>query len=406
MLYHDAPIYTAHFGRRRASQAIPPDDDTLYNVASMTKLMTAGVVSNLVSQGLLGWDVPIHHYLPEFSARKDDVGLHATGADLLANRTGLSAQNTFWGTMFEDILTKREDVPRLACHIPAFGEFRNTFVYSAWVYALVTSVVERVTGESFSACVAKYIFEPLGMSRSTLNLPAGDNAVYKHWIGLDGVSHEFPWSEYRGWCDGTGFGGAVGARSSTREFLVMYQSLLRAYDHQKKTDVDSTPGSPFKYARKILSPHVGVGNASPDKQGFCLGIYRTQLPGNLSFASFNSILLDKKSNRQFGSAHTGRAIYHQAANFTGYTGSMLLDPQSQSAVFVLANSLPLFDISGILGEVLLGALLGEKDQSHYMELATSVKKLNTLVYAAYASSLASKKTDINAPFPLEAFEGE
>jgi CubicO group peptidase (beta-lactamase class C family) len=131
VLHHDTPIYTAHWGRRRASQSSSPDDDTLYNVASMTKLMTAGVVSNLVEQGLLGWDVPIQHYLPEFSERKDDVGRHATVTDLLANRTGISAQNTFGGTMFEDILTKRDDVPRLACHIPAVGEFGKTFVYSA-----------------------------------------------------------------------------------------------------------------------------------------------------------------------------------------------------------------------------------------------------------------------------------
>ncbi|EAT85946.2 hypothetical protein SNOG_06115 [Parastagonospora nodorum SN15] len=305
VLHHDTPIYTAHFGRRRASQAPPPDDDTLYNVASMTKRMTAGVVSNLVEQGLLGWDVPIRHYLPEFSERKDDVGHHATVTDLLANRTGLSAQNTFWGTMFEDILTKRDDVPKLACHIPAFGEFGKTFVYSAWGYALVTSVIERVTGEPFSTCVAKYIFEPLGMNRSTLNLPAVDNAVYKHWVGLDGVAHEFPWSEYRGWSDDTGFGGAVGGRSST-----------------------------------------------------------------------------------------------------SYTGSILLDPQSQSAVFVLANSLPLFDISGIVGQVLLGTLLGEIDQTHYLDLAKSVKRANMLVYDAYASGLASKKTDINPSFPLKNYQGD
>ncbi|KAH3918709.1 hypothetical protein HBH56_023200 [Parastagonospora nodorum] len=406
VLHHDTPIYTAHFGRRRASQAPPPDDDTLYNVASMTKRMTAGVVSNLVEQGLLGWDVPIRHYLPEFSERKDDVGHHATVTDLLANRTGLSAQNTFWGTMFEDILTKRDDVPKLACHIPAFGEFGKTFVYSAWGYALVTSVIERVTGEPFSTCVAKYIFEPLGMNRSTLNLPAVDNAVYKHWVGLDGVAHEFPWSEYRGWSDDTGFGGAVGGRSSTSELLVMYQSLLHAYDHQRRNDVDCTPGSPFKYARKILSPHVGVGNASAEKQGYCLGTYRTELPGNLSFASYNSILLGKKSNRLFGSAHAGRAIFHQVANFTGYTGSILLDPQSQSAVFVLANSLPLFDISGIVGQVLLGTLLGEIDQTHYLDLAKSVKRANMLVYDAYASGLASKKTDINPSFPLKNYQGD
>lgn len=53
VLHQGSQIYTAHFGRRKASDLTPPNDDTLYNVASLTKLMTAGVVSNLVEQGLL-----------------------------------------------------------------------------------------------------------------------------------------------------------------------------------------------------------------------------------------------------------------------------------------------------------------------------------------------------------------
>jgi CubicO group peptidase (beta-lactamase class C family) len=148
----------------------------------------------------------VRYFLPEFGERKDAIGQHATLTDLLANRTGLSAQNTFWGVMLEDILPDHEQIPRLACHIPAIGEFRKTFVYSAWGQAIVTSVIEGVTNLPFSTCVEKYIFRPLGMCRSTTNLPMVENVVYKHWVGLDGVAHEFPWSEHRGWCDETGFG--------------------------------------------------------------------------------------------------------------------------------------------------------------------------------------------------------
>ncbi|KAH8707168.1 beta-lactamase/transpeptidase-like protein [Phaeosphaeriaceae sp. PMI808] len=406
VLHQGDPIYTAHFGRRRASQATPPNDDTLFNVASITKLMTAGVVSNLVEQGLVGWDVPVRHYLPEFGERKDEVGQYATLEDLLANRTGLSAQNTFWGTMFEDILPDREQIPRMACHIPTIGEFRKTFVYSSWGYALVTSAIERVTSQSFSTCVEKYIFAPLGMNRSTTNLPTVDNVVYKHWVGLDSIGHEFPWSEYRGWCDDTGFGGAVGGRSSTKELLIMYQSLLHAYDHQKRNDVDSTPGSPFKYVRRILSSHIGVGNASAEQQGYCLGTYRTQLPGNLSFASYNSILLGKKNSLPFGTANEGRAVFHQVASFTGYNGSMLLDPQSKSAIFVLVNSLPLFDITDMLGKLLLGTILGEQNQKDHIKLAKSVKKTNMVLYDAYKAGLEAKKTEKSPSFPLKDYEGD
>lgn len=66
VLHNGTPLMTTHFRRRRASEERPPDDDTLYQVASITKLMTAGVVSNLVAYSLIEWDTPIRKYLPEF----------------------------------------------------------------------------------------------------------------------------------------------------------------------------------------------------------------------------------------------------------------------------------------------------------------------------------------------------
>lgn len=406
VLHEGSLAFTAHFGRRQASNPAAPNDDTLYNVASITKLMTAGVVSNLVEQGLIDWDAPIRQYLPEFGDRRDCIGQYATVVDLLANRTGLSAQNTFWGVMNEDIISDRDQIPRSACHIPAIGEFRNTFVYSSWGYALVTSVIERVTGKPFSACVEEFIFRPLGMRRSTTNPPDVGNTVSKHWVGLDGVGHEFLWSDYRGWSDDTGFGGAVAARSSTKDLLVMYQSLLYAFDHQTKNDVDSTPNSPFKYTRRILRPHIGVGEAPPDTQGYCLGTYRTRLPGDLSAASYNSILVRKKKFFEFGTANPGRIIFHQVATFTGYNGSMFLDPQSQSAIFVLVNSLPLFDVTDIVGRLLLGTIIGEQHKLDFVELAKSVKSANALLYDYYRASLRKMKTEQSPSFPLKEYEGD
>ncbi|CAG8951550.1 hypothetical protein HYFRA_00007466 [Hymenoscyphus fraxineus] len=406
VLHQGTPLMTTHFGRLRASQSTPPNDDTLYTVASITKLMTAGVISNLVDQGLLDWDTPIREYLPEFGERKDIIGQEATVTDFLANRSGISAQNTFWGTMNEDILTNRETLPKLACHIPAIGEFRNSFIYSTWGYGLVTCAIERVSGKLFSACVDEYIFQPLGMHRSTTNVPQVDNVAFKHWVGNDGVAHEFPWSLDRGWSDETGLSGAVAARSSIKELLVMYQSLLNAYDHQTRNNVDNTPGSPFRYTRRLLYPHIGVGTASPEKQGYCLGTYRMQLPGDISTASYNSILLQQKNNRVIGKSHTGRIIFHQIATFTGYNGSMLLDPLSHTAIVVLVNSLPSFDITDILGQLLLGTILGEEDPTNFLSLARSVKDVNKSVYSAYAASLAKKKSKVALTFPLTYYEGE
>jgi CubicO group peptidase (beta-lactamase class C family) len=406
VLHEGTTVFNANFGRIRASNAAAPSHDTLYNVASVTKLMTVGVVANLVSKGLLEWDVPIRHYLPEFGERPDEVGQKATITDLLANRTGLSAQNTFWGVMNEDIFQDRTQIPRLACHLPTYGEFRKTFVYSSWGYGLVTAVIERVTGKPFSACVEKYLFAPLGMERSTTNIPKVDNVVYKHWVDTEGVGHEFPWSEYRGWSDDTGFGGAVAGRSSTKELLVMYQSLLQAYNHQTINNTDRTPGSPFKFARRIFAPYVGIGNASPESHGYALGAYRTKLPTNLSSASYNSILLQGNSDYHIGTANAGRVVYYQAGTFTGYSSSMILDPQSQSAIVILVNSLPLFDIADFLGQLLLTTLIGEEVKTDYLQLAESIISTNSLVYDSYKFGLDKKRSDKQKSFSLKAYEGE
>ncbi|CAG8982844.1 hypothetical protein HYALB_00006654 [Hymenoscyphus albidus] len=370
VLHQGALLMTAHFGRLRASQPNPPNDDTLYTVASITKLMTAGVVSNLVAQGLLDWDTPIREYLPEFGEREDIIGQEATVTDFLANRSEL--------------------LPKLACHIPAIGQFRNSFIYSTWGYGLVTSAIERVMGKPFSACVEEYIFQPLGMHRSTTNIPQIENVAFKDWVGNDGVAHEFPWSLDRGWSDETGFAGAVAARSSMKEL----------------NNVDHTLGSPFKYTRRLLYPHIGVGTASPEKQGYCLGTYRMQLPGDISTASYNALLLQQKNSRIFGKSHAGRIIFHQIATFTGYNESMLLDPLSHTAVVVLVNSLPSFDITDILGKLLLGAILGEEDPTNFTSLARSVKDVNKVHYEVYAAGLNKKKSNVALTFPLTHYEGE
>ena len=263
-----------------------------------------------------------------------------------------------------------------------------------------------MTGKAFSACVEKYIYQPLGMTRSTVNFPRDDNVVFKHWVDLDGVAHEFSWSNTRGWCDETGFGAAVGARSSTADLLVMYQSLLHAYNHQMNEKVDFTPGSPFRYARHLLSAHIGVGEAALDQQGYCLGTYRSTLPANLSTASYNSILLGKQSQPLFGKKNDGRIVFHQVATFTTYNGVLLMEPQSQTAVFVLVNSLPLFDVTDMVAKLLLGIILGETDQPDYMKIAKSIIQVNSNVYKAYAVGLERLKSRLPTSYALAAYEGD
>ena len=128
----DDVIHTAHFGRRDTSEPSPPNDDTIYLVASLTKVMTAGVVGSLVDDGNPSWDVQIRGYLPAFGQRLDELGRKATLRDLLAYRTGLAVANAMWGQQMGVFLLPKSEMVRVTCYLDAVKPFREAFVYSPW----------------------------------------------------------------------------------------------------------------------------------------------------------------------------------------------------------------------------------------------------------------------------------
>jgi CubicO group peptidase (beta-lactamase class C family) len=404
VLHKGNVVHTAHFGRRDAFDSAPPNDETLYHVASLTKLMTAGVVAHLVNSGTLSWDTPIREYLPTFRRRTDDIGRMANLRDLLSNRTGIAIATAYWGQQAGEFVTPKSEIVNIACDLDAVKPFRKAFVYSNFNYGLITEVVETVTQKPFSRCVNEIILKPLGMQRTTLNPPSVDNVARVHGIHDDGSPCKMPFAQ---WSDDTGFGAGAGGRSSIKELLLMYKSILSAYNHQVRNQTDSTPESPFRHLRTVLAPHVKVTNeASVDRQAYCLGAYRSQLPSNLSIASINNFLLSKRKRDLIGTSSPGLEIFHHTATFPGYLASMFLIPSTESAVVALTNSLPLFDPTDFAAQLVVSILLGEEPPRHFIKLGRSLRGSTIAAYGMLAAHLESQKTDIPPLFPLQVYKGD
>lgn len=405
ILHNGSIVHTAHFGRRDAFNPTPPDDDTLYHIASLTKLMAAGVVSQLVYNGTLSWDKPIREYLPTFAERQDDIGQKATLRDLLSNRTGIAVAHGYWGQQAGEFLIPKSEIVRMSCSLDAVKPFRKSFIYSHWNYGLITEVVEKMTGKPFSECMETMIFKPLNMHRSTMNVPTVENVSGVHAIRNDGTACKIP---YARWSDETGFGAGAGGRSSIKDLLLMYQSVLSAYNHQIKTEVDSTSGSPFRYLRTIFSPHVTVSNDIPlDQLAYCLGAYRIQLPCNLSIASMNNFLLRKNERSLTGSSLAGLEVFHHTATFPGSMASMFLIPSTESAVVALTNALPLLDPTDLVAQLVFSVLIGKQQLPlNSIKLAKSIQGRFIAGYEMLAAHLESQKTDTPPRFPLLSYEGD
>src|SRR5207237_5260274 len=76
-----------------ADDPIEATPDTLYDLASLSKLFTTTVVMRLVEQGKLALDEPVATWLPEFAAGgKDSV----TPRHLLTHTSGLPDYLQLW----------------------------------------------------------------------------------------------------------------------------------------------------------------------------------------------------------------------------------------------------------------------------------------------------------------------
>jgi CubicO group peptidase (beta-lactamase class C family) len=402
VLHQGNIIHTAHFGRRDCSDPEPPNDDTVYRVASLTKVLTSSAVALLIDEGILSWDTPIREYLPTFGQRTDELGQKATVKDLLSNRTGLAVADLLWGQQYGEFLLPRSELVRTTTFLEAVKPFREKFFYTQWNYGLVTEVVEAVTGKTLGSYIKEKILDPMEMRRTTLGKTKGENIAVGHAIRNEGRPCKIGFPNMD---DGVGLAGGYAGKSSVKDVLRMYQGILHAKKDQSQTGLDSSPGSPFKHTRTIFSPHIPVAASKIDDAAYCLGLYRTRLPGMLGTASINNMLLSPKALRPSGMSSPGVEIYHHTGNLPGFLASAFLIPSTETAVVVLTNSMALMDPTNLVGQLIVSVLIGEEPPNNFPELARTARSAMLGAYQKLAATLEKGKTAKPPRSPISGYEG-
>jgi CubicO group peptidase (beta-lactamase class C family) len=403
---HGRVIYTEHFGRRDAEQSESPDDESIYWAASTFKVVTVCAVARLVTDGLLDWDRPIQLYIPEFSGRRDELGTQATIRDLIANRTGLPMATCYWGQQNGEQLLPKTEFVRIARNLPVVKPFRSTFIYSQWNYCMLHIIVEAVTGKTFGNFVRESIFEPLGLQSTTFDTPSGHNIMKPHANRNDGSPCKIKIAMFD---SGSGLAAGGGAKTNLKDQLRLYIALLAAYSHQVANQVDVTPGSPFTQLRVIFSPHIRLPGQNIEKQAYCLGLYRTKLPGNLSCASLNSALppdqLPIFGKLDSGAMPLDEEVFHHSSTTPGFMGAMFLVPSLQGGVVVHTNATSRLDSADFSAQLLLSALLNTEAPRITPCLSNAVVELQSIWYVNLATFLQSCKTQDRPTHPFSKYAG-
>ena len=136
--------------------SVPNRPDTRFRIASITKRFTGIVVAQLVAEKKLALSDPIAKWFPAFPKADritiDHLLNHRSGIqDLEALRRVVPASYT------------AEEVVRLLAKEPLATEPGVTYSYTTANYAILSYVIEKVSGARFAEVVRRRVYEPAGM---------------------------------------------------------------------------------------------------------------------------------------------------------------------------------------------------------------------------------------------------
>jgi CubicO group peptidase (beta-lactamase class C family) len=180
---HDGEtVYSQGFGVRELGSDEPVDENTVFQLASLSKPVGSTVVSAVVSDGSVGWDDPVTKYLPSFALNDPYVTSTVTIADLYSHRSGLPDHS---GDLLEDLGFNQTEILFKLRLLP-LEPFRSQFLYTNFGLTAAAEAVAASQGTSWAELSEQRLYAPLGME-STSSLfadyeSAPNKAVTHQWL--------------------------------------------------------------------------------------------------------------------------------------------------------------------------------------------------------------------------------
>ncbi len=197
--------YSRAFGHADAPAGIPMREDTLCQIASMTKAIVSVAAMQLVEQGHLTLDGPIGKILPELADPKVITGFAEDGTvQTRAAKRPLTLRHLLTHTSGFGYAFVHPEVLRYlrSAGMPRPGSLESLRIPlladpgEAWNYGISTDwvglAIEAVSGAQLGDYLAGNIFAPLGMNATAFRAKLPDDAAKVHVRNPDGSLKVIP----------------------------------------------------------------------------------------------------------------------------------------------------------------------------------------------------------------------
>ncbi len=156
-------VYAKGFGVRKMGAPETVDAGTVFQIASLSKPVTATVVARQVQAGNVGWDTPVVKHLPWFKLKEPWITSHVTVGDLLSHRSGLPDHG---GDALEDLGFDRRQVLERLRMLP-LAPFRISYAYTNFGFTAAAESAAVASGKDWATLAEDVLFKPLGMNATS-----------------------------------------------------------------------------------------------------------------------------------------------------------------------------------------------------------------------------------------------
>lgn len=165
---HGNEVYLKNgYGYGSLKVKAPVDENTVFPIASVSKVFTAILILKLQEEGKLKLDDPINKFLKEFDPK---TRIKPTIRDLLTHRAGIPS-DYFSGFTIQDSDPDPEngfrDLSKILHETQSTYEPKTASSYSNFGFSLLGLIIERASGKTLDNYAKDKIFTPLGMTRTS-----------------------------------------------------------------------------------------------------------------------------------------------------------------------------------------------------------------------------------------------
>lgn len=243
-------VFVKGYGYRDYDKKTPITGNTLFQIASNSKLFTAVAVGMEVENGNLEWDMPIKKFVPSIEFYNEELDNNVTMRDMLSHRTGISRHDLIW---FKSEFSRKQLFDKLKYLEPS-QPLRQGFLYNNLMYTAAGYSIELLTGKTWEDYLQANILNPLDM-KSTVFTIADMKKSSDYFTPYDekrdtNILYQIPWYEEQG---GVGPAGAV--ISNINDMSHWLIALMNDGKYKDKQVI------PTAVLQATLQPNIPNGNS-------------------------------------------------------------------------------------------------------------------------------------------------